>query len=371
MVRRFSLIVTRIAWIATAVAVLVASGVAWATYQDLDSGVRRSRAIPDDAPRSTDGVNVLLIGLTTRRDLDGGAPPDDVLDRLHAGDVDRGGYNANTLILVHVPGDGGDATAMSVPRDNHAVLHGVPGTPTDKIKEAYGRAKEAEEDRLVQEGGHDAAELEWLGREAGRRAQVATVREFLGVPVDALAELSLAGFYHLADSLDGVDVCLNRATRDREFSGADFPAGRQRLDAAQALAFVRQRHGLPNGDLDRTRRQQAFLKAVLSRVKEQGVAALGPVVSVAKQNVVLSEGWDVLDLGGRVTGVRFLTLPITGLPGVDGQPAMRGAVDVALGRAEPPKPVSPPPSPTAPPPPSDPPPPRDPPATADGIPCVD
>ncbi|CCH28859.1 Cell envelope-related transcriptional attenuator [Saccharothrix espanaensis DSM 44229] len=366
--RGFSLIVTRIAWITTALVVLVASGVAWTTYQDLDSGVRRSRAIPEDAPRSTDGFTVLLIGLTTRRDLDGGAPSDEVMSQLHAGDVDRGGYNANTLILVHVPADGGPATAMSVPRDNYAVLHGVPGTPRERIKEAYGRAKEAEEDRLIQEGGHDAAELEWLGREAGRRAQVATVREFVGMPVDALAELSLAGFYHLADSLDGVDVCLNQATADHEFSGADFPAGRQRLDAAQALAFVRQRHGLPNGDLDRTRRQQAFLKAVLSRVKEQGVAALGPVVSVAKQNVVLSDGWDVLDLGGRVTGVRFLTLPITGDPDRDGQEAMRGAVDVALGRATPPPPPPPPPSPDASP---TPPPPPSVPPSVDGIPCVD
>ncbi len=157
------------------------------------------------------------------------------------------------------------------------------------------------------------------------------MREFTGVPVDALAELSLTGVYHLADALDGVEVCLNRATSDRPFSGADFPAGRQRLDAAQALAFVRQRHGLPNGDLDRTRRQQAFLEAMLNRVREQGVAAMGPVVSVAKRNVVLSDRWDVLDLGGRVSGVRSLTLPITGRPDVAGEAAMREAVETALG----------------------------------------
>ncbi|MBB5957846.1 LCP family protein required for cell wall assembly [Saccharothrix tamanrassetensis] len=364
MLRKFSLVAARTTWTALAVAVLVASGVAWTTYRDLDTGVRRSHAIPADAPRSENGFTVLLIGLTTRRDLDGGAPSDEVLAELHAGDVDRGGYNANTLILVHVPSDGSPATAMSVPRDNYALLHGVPGTPREKIKEAYGRAKEAEEERLVAEGGYDAAELEWRGREAGRRAQVETVREFAGVPVDALAELSLAGFYHLAGALDGVEVCLKKATSDLQFSGADFPAGRQRLGAAQALAFVRQRHGLPHGDLDRTRRQQAFLKAVLNRAKEHGLVALGPVVDVAKRNVVLSDGWDVLDLGGKVTGVRFLTLPITGHPDKDGEEAMRAAVDVALGRVAPPKPSSSKPAPpststtTAPP-------------ATDGIPCVD
>ncbi|GAA0258514.1 hypothetical protein GCM10010492_69350 [Saccharothrix mutabilis subsp. mutabilis] len=361
--REFSLVVARIAWIALAVAVLAGSGVAWTTYHDLDTGLRRSRAIPEDAPRSADGLNVLLMGLTTRRDLDGNPPPDEVLEMLHAGDVDRGGYNANTLMLVHIPDDGSPATAMSVPRDNYAVLHGVEGSPREKIKEAYGRAKEDEERRLVAEGGHDAAELEWLGREAGRRAQVATVREFLGVPVDAFAELSLTGFYHLAEALHGVDVCLNAATADREFSGADFPAGRQRLDAAQALAFVRQRHGLRHGDLDRTRRQQAFLKAVLLRVREQGPAALGPVVDVAKRNVVLSEGWDVLDAARRVTGVRFTTLPITGTPEADGREAMHTAVGITLGRLIAPKPstTASKPAPTSP----------SPPPPADGIPCVD
>ncbi|WP_307819582.1 LCP family protein [Saccharothrix algeriensis] len=368
--RRFSLVVARTAWVALAAAVLVASGVAWTTYRDLDEGVRRSHAIPEDAPRTGGGFTVLLIGLTTRRDLDGGAPADEVLERLHAGDVDRGGYNANTLILLHVPADGSPATALSVPRDNHAVLHGVPGAPREKIKEAYGRAKLAEEERLVAEGGHDAAELEWLGREAGRRAQVATVREFTGVPVDALAELSLTGFYHLADALGGVEVCLRRATADREFSGADFPAGPQRLDAAQALAFVRQRHGLAHGDLDRTRRQQAFLRAVLHRARERGVAALGPVVDVAKRNVVLSRGWDVLDLGGRVTDVRFHTLPITGGPDRDGAGAMRAAVAEALGRAAPPAQAAPR---TAPDPVPDPTPgpATTAPPTADGLPCVD
>ena len=49
-----------------------------------------------------------------------------------------------------------------------------------------------------------------------------------------------------------------------------LPAGRQVLDAAQALAFVRQRHGLENGDLDRTHRQQAFLLSVMHQLQSSG-----------------------------------------------------------------------------------------------------
>ena len=96
------------------------------------------------------------------------------------------------------------------------------------------------------------------------------VRNLTGQPIDYFAEVNLAGFYDLAESLGGVEVCLNHAVHD-DYSGADFPAGRQRLDAAQALAFVRQRHGLENGDLDRTHRQQAFLLSVMHELQQSGI----------------------------------------------------------------------------------------------------
>ncbi len=48
-------------------------------------------------------MNVLLIGLDSRKDQNGNdLPPQELLDKLHAGDSDSGGYNTNTLILVHI-----------------------------------------------------------------------------------------------------------------------------------------------------------------------------------------------------------------------------------------------------------------------------
>ncbi|WP_447009094.1 LCP family protein [Saccharothrix sp. DSM 118769] len=317
----------RTTWIALSAVVLVAAGVAWTTYQEVDAGIRRSTAIPPDAPRSASGTTVLVMGLTTRRDLDGGTPPEEVLDALHAGDVDRGGYNANTLILLHLS-PGGGAKALSLPRDNGAELLGIPGGPQrGKVKEAYGRAKEAVERTLSTT--LSPAEQEWRGREAGRRAQVQTVSALLDVPVDHLVEVSMVGFHHLAEALGGVDVCLNRATAD-PYSGADFPAGPQHLTPAQSLAFVRQRHGLPNGDLDRTRRQQAFLSALVHRLKTEGPAALGRVAEVAKHNVVLSEGWDVLASAQGTSGVTFSTLPLVPDDVPDPRPVLRAAAAATL-----------------------------------------
>ncbi|MBP2321585.1 LCP family protein required for cell wall assembly [Kibdelosporangium banguiense] len=326
--RRSVLVVVRTMWILVSIVMMVAAGVAWATYQDLDTGVRRSKAIPPDAARSVGAMNLLVMGLTTRLDLNGDPLPDDILAQLQAGESDRGGYNANTLMLLHIPNDGSQATALSVPRDNFVDLHGVPGAPVKgKIKEAYGRAKIAEETRLRAAGLQDLHELEYRGREAGRRAQIETVSTFLDVPIDHMAEVSLAGFYYLARALGGIEVCVNNATRD-PMSGSDLVAGRQTLNASQALAFVRQRHGLKNGDLDRTRRQQAFIAAVTYKLRGQGAATdpkiLSGLMDVAKQNVVLDEGMDLFDFalrassltGGRMT---YLTLPIEDTQTVDGE----------------------------------------------------
>ncbi|MFJ2767054.1 LCP family protein [Streptomyces sp. NPDC087300] len=298
-----------------AVLVLGGGAAAWYLYRELDS-IGSSAALGDDAPKSTDGsTNILLMGLDTRKDQNGDELPKDVLKKLHAGSSEIGGYNANTLILLHVPADGGKAKGFSIPRDD---LVDIPGHGKDKIKKAYGLAKADEEERLLNSGVKDRHELEQAGREAGRRSQIETVRTFLGVPVDHFAEVNLAGFYHLADALGGVEVCLNHAVKDR-YSGADFPAGKQKLNAQEALAFVRQRHGLTRGDLDRTRRQQAFLASALHQANSLGTLTnpgrLLDLKDVVKDNVVLDKGWGVFSFveeAKNLTGgkVEFTTLPV-------------------------------------------------------------
>ena len=88
-----------------------------------------------------------------------------------------------------------------------------------------------------------------------------------------------------------------------------------------ALKFVRQRHGLPNGDLDRTHRQQAFITGVITKFRTQGllgdIGKISALLNVAKKDVVIDQGFDVLGFlpkaksltGGNIT---FHTLPIEG-----------------------------------------------------------
>lgn len=285
-----------------------------------------SRASGTNAQHPSDGpITVLLIGLDSRKDLDGNDLPANVLDRLHAGDSDSGGYNTNTLILARIGADD-RVTAFSIPRDDYVAVSGIPGYDHIKIKEAYGLAKADAEQHLVDGGDGDSADLERRGREAGRTATLAAVRDLTGVAPDYFAEVNLFGFYSLADALGGVEVCLNAPVQD-DYSGADFPAGRQRLDAAQALAFVRQRHGLTNGDIDRTRRQQAFLSSVLNQLDTAGTftdfGKLGKLLDVVRRNVVLSSGWTpaVFARIGDVAHAHdseYRTLPVERYDEIDG-----------------------------------------------------
>ncbi|MFI9081456.1 LCP family protein [Streptomyces sioyaensis] len=307
-------------------AVLAASGVSWAAYHWISSGLNTSGAlnkVGQHGPKSLDNsVNLLLIGLDSRKDMNGNdLSKQFVQDQLHAGSSQIGYYNTNTLILMHIPANGGKVTAFSIPRDDYVQTLNGDGSPQGqfKIKEAYANAYTATHDKLYTKGVR-SAELESQSREAGREATLATVQSFLGISIDHFAEVNLLGFYDIAKALGPIQVCLKHPVHDK-YSGADFPGGLQSLDPKQALAFVRQRHGLDSGDLDRTHRQQAFLASVTHKLKTEGIFSdlgkLQGLYGVVKKDLVIDNKFDVIDFAQQATNltsgnVVFHTLPITG-----------------------------------------------------------
>lgn len=100
--------------------VLVVTGYGWRAYHSLSAGLTKSNALSNLASRpslpigSGPDTNILIMGLDSRRDQNGNPLPADVLAQLHAGDSDNGGYNTNVLMLLHVPGNGGRAQAISL-----------------------------------------------------------------------------------------------------------------------------------------------------------------------------------------------------------------------------------------------------------------
>ena len=303
--------------VALSIAVVVTSGGINFFSKAASSAIPRSKAL-QGAPQSKNGdTNILLIGLDSRRDNEGNPIPKEISKLLHVGPASIGGYNTNTLILIHIPANGKKAVAVSIPRDNYV---NVPGYGMKKIKEAYSYAKYAEDSKLYKEGVKQPLR-ERLSRDAGRVATLATVSQFLDVPIDHFAEVNMIGFYDLANALGGIQVCLNKAVNDTQYSGAVFPAGLQTISGADALKFVRQRHGLPNGDLDRTHRQQAFIAGVITKFRTQGIfgdiGKISGLLDVAKKDVVIDSGFDVIGFlpqAKALTGgnIKFHTLPIEG-----------------------------------------------------------
>jgi hypothetical protein len=102
-------------------------------------------------------------------------------------------------------------------------------------------------------------------------------------------------------------------------SGADFPAGWQRLNGPQALSFVRQRHDLPRGDLDRVVRQQVVMASlaheVISSKTLSSPARMNALQGAIQRSMVISDGWDIMDyikaLENLAAGnVAFATIPV-------------------------------------------------------------
>jgi anionic cell wall polymer biosynthesis LytR-Cps2A-Psr (LCP) family protein len=135
--RSFAARLARTVAVMAAITVLTVTGYAWRQYQDVAAGLRRSGALSgltNSAEATTQ--NILIIGLDSRLDENGNPLPQNIYNALHTGDASVGGYNANVLMLHHIPGDGSRATAISIPRDDYVDLPGSPdGTPKGKICE--------------------------------------------------------------------------------------------------------------------------------------------------------------------------------------------------------------------------------------------
>jgi len=132
-------------------------------------------------------------------------------------------------VMVSKPGGG----ILAVPRDT---LVEVPGVGQDKLNAAFAY------------GGPGLA--------------VETLEGFLGLPVDGYVVLDFEGVEEIVDALGGVTVEVD-APIETEQDGEYFsiPAGTQRLDGREALAYARFR-GDPSADIGRIARQQRLLGAL-------------------------------------------------------------------------------------------------------------
>ena len=311
-------------------AIMLAGGsYAYASFGSLGSDISQAGGLGLGS-QSDGATDILLVGIDSRTNARGEPLTQEQIDMLRAGE--EATTSTDTIILIRVPDDGSSATAVSLPRDTY--VDGGEELGNQKINAIYGQTKYYKTQELQDEAAAagetpDEQKIENESSHAGREALIGTVADVTGIEVDHYAEVGLMGFVSLTDAVGGVDVCLNNAV-DEPMSGAKFPAGEQTLSGQNALSFVRQRHDLPRGDLDRITRQQVYMASLANKVLSTSTltnpSALSKLRKAIEDSVVLDEGWDVMSMatqmqnlaGGNVT---FQTIPVTSIDGTsdDGQ----------------------------------------------------
>jgi len=287
------------------VVLLAGSGWGWYLGQVAEATVNRTDAIPTDGNEGTgdapEAMNLLLVGNDSRANL-----TEDQLASLNAGT--DSGINTDTMILVHIPADGSRASFVSFPRDSYVQ---IPGYGKDKLNAAYayGYAETP------------ASASDEVRQAGGAQLLVQTISGLTGLQIDHYAEVDLLGFFNLSSVVGGVEVNLCEAVDDSEWSGAVFDAGVQTISGADALEFVRQRHGLPRGDFDRIVRQQVFIAGVLRKMLSDDVLLdLGKqrqLTEAASQSLTIDQGLDLFQLAEQMQSVtagsiEFQTIPNVG-----------------------------------------------------------
>jgi LCP family protein required for cell wall assembly len=295
------------------------------------NGFGQSNAIV--ATKSTGPMNILLMGLESRTDWNGYTIDHHLAYVMHTGDV--GGEDTNTLILIHIFNGGQKAIGYSIPRDDWVTYpHTWDGQTQGKVDQAYGDAWAQSLSSTANNTSMSRAQRYLAANEAGQKATIETVESITGVHIDNFAEVNLLGFYELANAFGGIEACVKswnggQNLHDKNSGFNLSKPGYVHLDAAQALAFVRERDNLPQGDLDRTHRQQAVVDYVMWKVRHQGILSslseLTSLLGEAKSYVITDQGWDLLQFAGEMralTGknMTFYTAPVVTTDGhIDGQ----------------------------------------------------
>lgn len=238
---------------------------------------------PDATARPTEvnseAVNILLLGSDSRKGLGGSV-----------GDIR--GQRADTMLLVHIPADRSGVQVISFMRDNWVEIPG------------YGNAK-----------------LNAALAYGGTPLLVQTLEQIIDVRIDHVAITDFEGFKGLSEALDGVTVNNQIAFST---GGHSFPQGSIDLRGDEALAYVRARYPFSDGDYQRVRNQQAFIKGMVDKLLSRetltdpgriaaSVDALAPYLAVdagLDAGTVASLGISLRDVDK--SEILFLTSPTLG-----------------------------------------------------------
>ena len=140
--------------------------------------------------------------------------------------------------------------------------------------------------------GHDRINSAFA--DCGSQGSLETVRNLTGIPINYFITVNFRGFMQLVDNLGGVWLDVDHRYLCDQVNCPDVTPinlwpGYQRLNATQALAYVRFRH--LDSDLYRVQRQQLFLKALKQQITSQlSLTTVLDIVDAVEKNVTIGRG---------------------------------------------------------------------------------
>lgn len=165
---------------------------------------------------------------------------------------EKGKGRSDTALVMRINAERTEATVVSIPRDSMVQ-----------------RPNCVDDDGSTIPGGLDMFNAAYTV--GGPACSIKTIESLTGLRIDEYVVVDFNGFRKIVDAVGGVDVCVPAAIKDKD-SGLDIPAGTTELDGEQALAFVRNRHGVGDGsDLSRIQMQQLFLSSLAAKVTKMDV----------------------------------------------------------------------------------------------------
>ena len=108
----------------------------------------------------------------------------------------------------------------------------------------------------------------------GPEAQVQTVRDVTGLPIQGYVVLGFTGFKKIVDEQGGIPIVIPRTVVASHAKNLVIKAGPQTLTGAKALAYARERKTLTDGDFGRSRHQGEVILAAALKAKLAGPIAI-------------------------------------------------------------------------------------------------
>lgn len=253
-------------------------------YIPQTSVIESKPATPVDSSAGTP-INMVLIGVDSR---DG-----DKKNSLIGGN-EKGNYNSDSIILLHISADRNDASVISFPRDL------IVNQPSCNL--SNGKVFPARKDVMINSI-MPAVFNQTHDKSSAASCLVNTLSSITKIGLRTFAIVDFAGLSDLIDSVGGVDICIPQPIVD-SYTKLNLKQGFQHLDGITATQYARVRHGSDSdgSDLIRTVKQQYLIKELFKKIKQQQTLS-----DISKIYSLTNAALNHMNLSSDLTNIATLT----------------------------------------------------------------